>query len=100
MKAGRLKKNSVIGESAPTDQEVKSEEPADMIFLLTSNFNSYLYRYTSDKGFVIQSHGNIADIHGTKKEAPYSCFLGSNGKEIVMMLYDNTIKVIPLVGYS
>lgn len=69
-----------------------------MIFVLTSNFNTYLYRYTTDNGFVVQSKGNIADLSGTKKDAPYSCFVGANGKNIVMMLYDNTIKVIPLTG--
>jgi hypothetical protein len=55
-KAGRLKKTSMmIGESAAPDEMIEDYSPADMLFVLTSNFNSILYRYTIDNGFVVQS---------------------------------------------
>jgi len=88
----------MIGESAAPDEMIDDHSPADMLFVLTSNYNSILYRYTIENGFVVQSQGNISDVNGAKREAPYSCFVGANGKNIVMMLYDNIIKVIPLAG--
>jgi hypothetical protein len=49
------------------------------------------------------SRGNIADKSGggEKREPPYSIFLTPCETMIVMMLYENVIKVIPLtVGDS
>ena len=54
-KAGRLKKNSMIGESAAPEELIDSQNPADMLFVLTSNFNSILYKYTTENGFYVQS---------------------------------------------
>jgi hypothetical protein len=47
----------------------------------------------------VVSKGNIADKSGggERREAPYSIFLTPCETMIVMMLYENVIKVIPLV---
>lgn len=90
----------MLGESAasPDEQHSENPPPLDMLFVLTSTFNSILYKFTTDQGFVVQSQGKIADVNGIKREAPYPCFVGANGKNICMILYDNIIKVIPLAG--
>ena len=43
------------------------------------------------------STGNLSDSAGPRREPSLSVFLGANGKYIGMMLYDNIIKIIPLV---
>ena len=44
------------------------------------------------------SRGNLSEKGtGEKREKPYPIFLGGDGKFIVLMLYENVIKVIPLV---
>jgi hypothetical protein len=47
----------------------------------------------------VVSKGNIADKSGggERREPPYSIFLSPCETMIVMMLYENVIKVIPLV---
>ena len=51
-KSGRLKKNSMVGESAP-DHDALVEQSVDMIFVLTSNFNTILYSYSTENGLVV-----------------------------------------------
>lgn len=51
-KSGRLKKNSMVGESAP-DHEAIAEQSADLIFVLTSNFNTILYSYSTENGLIV-----------------------------------------------
>ena len=51
-KSGRLKKNSLVGESAP-DHDAMVEQSADMIFVLTSNFNTILYSYSTENGLIV-----------------------------------------------
>jgi hypothetical protein len=51
-KSGRLKKNSMVGESAP-DHDALVEQSADLIFVLTSNFNTILYSYSTESGIIV-----------------------------------------------
>ena len=94
-KGHRLKKNASIEDK---DLPQDSKLPSDMIFVLTSNFKCVLYRYSPESGISIASEGNIADTLSQPKEPPFSMFIGTSGKCICMMLYDNILKVIPLSG--
>jgi hypothetical protein len=43
------------------------------------------------------SKGYLRDENCSLREPPYPLFLSQNKKYIIMMLYDNIIKVIPVV---
>jgi len=46
----------------------------------------------------VVSRGNVAEKStGERRQAPYPIFLGQDGTFIVLMLYENVIKVIPLI---
>jgi len=56
-----------------------------------------LFTHDPKNGIQCLSTGNISDLTGQKREPPYSVFLGANGKYIGLMLYENIVKIIPLV---
>eukprot|EP00347_Sterkiella_histriomuscorum_P011081 403373826 len=85
-KAGKIQ----IGGSA-------NKKVQDYIFVLTADFNCLLFAHDTKQGIVCLSTGNISDVTGQKREPPYSVFLGSDGRYIGLMLYENIIKIIPLV---
>lgn len=67
--------------------------------MLTQNFNCALIYYAQDSETIeVVSRGNLSEKGtGEKRERPFPIFLGGDGKFIVLMLYENVIKVIPLV---
>jgi hypothetical protein len=42
----------MVGESAP-DHDASVEQSADLIFVLTSNFNTILYSYSTESGIIV-----------------------------------------------
>jgi hypothetical protein len=46
------------------------------------------------------SKGYLRDENCTLREPPYPLFLSQNKKYIIMMLYDNIIKVIPVIHHQ
>ncbi|CDW78610.1 dna damage-binding protein 1 [Stylonychia lemnae] len=82
----------MIGKDPKSDKKAQ-----DFLFVLTAEYNCLLFAHDHKQGIHCISTGNIQDITGQKREPPYSVFLGSNGKYIGLMLYENIIKVIPLV---
>jgi len=95
-------------------EETKHEEPEgsqklnslsqqnypDYLFVLTETFHCALMSYDQDNHKIeVVSRGNIADKSGggERREPPYSIFLSPCETMIVMMLYENVVKVIPLV---
>ena len=77
--------------------EVQEKNSQDLLFILTADFNCMLLSHCNKQGLTTLSTGNISDLTGQKREPPYSVFLGSNGKYIGLMLYENIIKIIPIV---
>jgi len=57
-----------------------------------------LYKFVpgTETGLTVQSQGKLPDQFGSRREPPYSVFLSSTGKSIVMMLYENIIKILPV----
>ena len=90
------------------DEEIKHEEvevvnspSPDYLFVLTETFHCALMCYDVENHRIeVVSRGNIADKSGggERREPPYSIFLSPCESMIVMMLYENVIKVIPLVA--
>lgn len=56
-----------------------------------------LLSYEKKNGYQCLSTGNISDLTGQRREPPYSVFLGANNKYIGLMLYENIVKIIPIV---
>lgn len=71
----------------------------DLLFVLTASFNCALIYYEKEAHSIeVISRGNLSEKGtGEKRERPYPIFLGGDSKFIVLMLYENVIKVIPLV---
>ena len=80
------------------DQQQQLESP-DYLFVILSNFNVALVCYSKkDHKIEVVSRGNISEkILHDQKDPPYPIFLGQTGTFIVLMLYHNILKVIPLV---
>lgn len=73
-----------------------------MIFVLTHNFNCALLYYNKENEQIeVISRGNLSEKGtGEKREDPFPLFVAADSKFITLMLYDNVIKVIPLVSKS
>ena len=71
----------------------------DYLFVILANFTVALICYSRrDHRIEVVSRGNISEkILHDQKEPPYPIFLGQTGTFIVLMLYHNILKVIPLV---
>jgi hypothetical protein len=92
LKAGRLSKTKAI-ESAPTVNALTQ----DLIFILTTEFHCMLYEHSAKtQTMEIVSEGPLLDVIGSKREPPYSVFVGPQSKYIALMLYENLVKIIPL----
>lgn len=74
-------------------------EYTDLLFVLTSNFNCALVYFSNeDQSVEVISRGNLSEKGtGDKRERPYPIFVGVDSKFIIIMLYDNVIKFVPLV---
>jgi len=72
----------------------------DFLFVLTQNFNCALISYSKEtKNIELVSRGNLSEKGtGDKRKKPYPVFLGGDNKFIVLMLYENVLKIIPLVS--
>lgn len=92
----RLVKNR---DAATTQIEATQMTNTDYLFVLTKNFNCALLYYSQAKNSVeVISRGNLEEKGtGEKRERPYPIFVGSESKFIALMLYENVIKIIPLV---
>lgn len=55
-----------------------------------------LYKFTPENGVVLVSTGTIADAAGSKREPPYSMFVDQKSRFIALLLYENTVKIIPV----
>jgi hypothetical protein len=90
-------------EEAEISQKINSlsqQTYPDYLFVLTETFSCALMCYDQENHKIeVVSKGNIADKSGggERREPPYSIFLSPCETMIVMMLYENVIKVIPLV---
>jgi hypothetical protein len=71
----------------------------ELLFVLTQNFNCALIFYSLEtKNIETISRGNLSEKGtGDKRERPYPIFVGTDTKFIALMLYENVIKIIPLV---
>ncbi len=83
-------------------REIESalETKLDLIFVLTQNFNCALIYYNKENQQIeVISRGNLSEKGtGEKREGPYPLFIATDSKFITLMLYDNVIKIIPLVA--
>ncbi len=95
VKTGRLSKNSsrALKEATETLQQ---ELLSDYLFVLTSDLTCMLYKFSHDKGVSLTSTGSIADLTGSRREPPFSLFVDPKSRFIALLLYENTLKIIPL----
>lgn len=68
--------------------------------MLTQNFNCALVYFNRETQLIeVISRGNLSEKGtGEKREGPFPIFVAADSKFITLMLYDNVIKVIPLVA--
>jgi hypothetical protein len=71
-----------------------------LLFVLTQNFNCALVYYCQESNSIEAiSRGNLSEKGtGEKRQRPYPLFLTQDGKFIILMLYENVVKVIPLAS--
>ena len=78
-----------------------SPSGSHMLFVLTANLHCMLFGYNSaGKRVDLISKGYLKDQACALREPPYSMFLSDNKKFIILMLYDNCIKVVPILKNS
>ena len=69
-----------------------------MIFVLTKNLHCLLIAFNKDLQKVeLISKGFLQEKSQVARDAPYPLYLSNNKKFITMMLYENVIKIIPIV---
>jgi hypothetical protein len=85
----------IITSSLPTAEECCP----DYIFVLTQSFSCALLAYNKEKNRIdCVSRGNFSEkVSVEKKEPPYPTFLAEDNSFIALMLFENLIKIIPLV---
>lgn len=72
-----------------------------MLFVLTANLHCMLFGFNSKTQQVdLISKGYLKDQACTLREPPYQVFLSQNSKYIILMLYDNCLKIIPILKNS
>ena len=74
----------------------------EYLFVLTDSFHCALLAYNQTQhSLEVVSRGNVAEkSNGERREPPYSVFLGEGGAFVALMLYENVLKVIPLVAHD
>ena len=106
-KSGRSSRRNVdleqviINTEAADDLAMIDEdfEAPDYLFIVTQGFNVALLNHNvSNNSIDVVSRGKIAEQMHERKDPPYPIFLGQTGNFIALMLYQNIIKVIPLVA--
>ena len=75
------------------------ENSPDYLFVLTQSFYCALLAYNSEKNRIeVISRGNFSEkVSVERKEPPYPTFLAEDHSFIALMLFENIIKIIPLV---
>ena len=67
--------------------------------MLTSALNCCLIDCSESNGIGIVSYGNISDSIGQKRdEADYSIMLSSHKNYVAALVYENVVKIIPIVS--
>ena len=82
------------------DQALDQEQPQpDYLFVLTQSFNCALIMYSPMGNRIdVVSRGCLSEKgNGDRRQAPYPIFVGQDNKFIALMLYDNVIKIVPIV---
>lgn len=93
-RGSRVDVEQLMDEGGPQDQAAP-----DYLFILTDSFHLALLAFNQETHKMeVVSRGNVAEkTNGEKREPPYSIFLGQECSFVALMLYENVLKVIPLV---
>lgn len=83
------------------DQALDGENPQpDYLFVLTQSFNCALVMYSPMGNRIdVVSRGCLSEKgNGDRRHAPFPIFVGQDSKFIALMLYDNMLKIVPIVS--